>query len=120
VPTFRDLFLKATGHYPFPYQERLARAESSRILLSVPTGSGKTASAFLSWRWRRRFASENIRARTPRRLVYCLPMRVLVEQSLDAMKGWLEQPNLGTQVGLAVLMGAEDEGTCTRNAMRWS
>lgn len=109
MPTFRDLFLKATGHYPFPYQERLAKAESSRILLNVPTGSGKTAAAFFSWIWRRRFAGAAIADRTPRRLVYCLPMRVLVEQSRDAMKGWLERLNLATEVGLVVLMGGEEE-----------
>lgn len=109
MPTFRELFSKATGHSPFPYQERLAAAESSKIVLNVPTGSGKTAAAFLSWLWRRRFASEDIRMRTPRRLVYCLPMRVLVEQSRNAMRGWLERLNLAADVGLSVLMGGEDE-----------
>jgi hypothetical protein len=43
-------------------------------------GLGKTAAAILAWLWRRRFATEQVRAQTPRRLVYCLPMRVLVEQ----------------------------------------
>jgi CRISPR-associated endonuclease/helicase Cas3 len=109
MATFPDLFLKATGRVPFPYQERLAAAESTRIILNVPTGSGKTAAAFFSWLWRRRFVSEDIRARTPRRLVYCLPMRVLVEQTRDAMRDWLRKLDLSSEIALAVLMGGEDE-----------
>jgi CRISPR-associated endonuclease/helicase Cas3 len=109
VPTFRELSLNATGHHPFGYQERLAAANSARIVLNVPTGAGKTAGAFLSWLWRRRFAPQDIRARTPRRLVYCLPMRVLVEQSRDAVNGWLEKLGLKSEIRVALLMGVEDE-----------
>jgi CRISPR-associated endonuclease/helicase Cas3 len=29
----------------------------------------------LAWLWRRRFAGQQVRLATPRRLVYCLPMR---------------------------------------------
>src|SRR5690606_5401544 len=48
----------------------------------APTGSGKTAAAILAWLWRRFFhPEESVRSATPRRLVYCLPMRVLVEQT---------------------------------------
>ncbi|MCP9448558.1 MAG: hypothetical protein NNA21_00650 [Nitrospira sp.] len=51
-------------------------------LVYVPTGLGKTAMVVLGWLWRRRFhPNEEIRKTTPRRLVYCLPMRVLVEQT---------------------------------------
>ncbi len=64
------------------------------VLMDVPTGLGKTAAAVLAWLWRRRFVPHpNVRAQTPRRLVYCLPMRVLVEQTQRAAKEWLR--NLG-------------------------
>lgn len=109
MPTFRELFSKATGRSPFPYQERLAASESSRTLVNVPTGSGKTAAAFFSWLWRRRFAGAEIGNQTPRRLVYCLPMRVLVEQTRDSVTAWLETLNLKSEIGLVVLMGGEDE-----------
>ncbi|MFV2073041.1 MAG: hypothetical protein ACC742_10375, partial [Thermoanaerobaculales bacterium] len=56
--------------------------------LSIPTGLGKTAAAVLSWVWRRRWAPEDVRCATPRRLVYCLPMRVLVEQTRDCAIEW--------------------------------
>jgi len=46
--------------------------------------------AILGWIWRRRFhVSESVRSNTPRRLVYCLPMRVLVEQARDEAERWI-------------------------------
>ncbi|MGE5487816.1 MAG: DEAD/DEAH box helicase [bacterium] len=92
-PTFKDLFQQATGEarVPFPYQEKLAVHAKLPKLIDVPTGLGKTAAAVLAWLWRRRFADEKIRADTPRRLVYCLPMRVLVEQTYSETIWWLDQ-----------------------------
>jgi len=58
-------------------------------LLIVPAGLGKTAAAVLAWLWRRRFADESIRKQTPRRLVYCLPMRVLVRYGFGETMKWL-------------------------------
>jgi CRISPR-associated endonuclease/helicase Cas3 len=100
-PTFKDLFRQATGEAkgPFPYQEKLAIDAELPKLIDVPTGLGKTAAAVLAWLWRRRFADEKIRADTPRRLVYCLPMRVLVEQTYSETIWWLDQ--LGMLAGAA-------------------
>ena len=82
------------GHLPLPYQVKLATGETTPALLDVPTGLGKTAAAILAWTWRRRFDPRTeIRANTPRRLVYCLPMRVLVEQTYRLTMEWLS--NLG-------------------------
>lgn len=65
------------------------------VLLDVPTGLGKTAGAVLGWLWRRRFdPGPDVRAHTPRRLVYCLPMRVLVEQTYRETRRWLKNLNL--------------------------
>lgn len=80
---FQTVFRQATGNAtPYPFQEELALGDDLPELLDVPTGLGKTAAAILAWLWRRRFEKEEIRSRTPRRLVYCLPMRVLVEQTI--------------------------------------
>ncbi len=91
MATFHELFQQATeGCDRLPYQDRLA-TEGNRLpsLLDVPTGLGKTVAAILAWLWRRRFADDNVRSQTPRRLVYCLPMRVLVEQThIEAIR-WL-------------------------------
>ncbi|MBI1312673.1 hypothetical protein GC176_15380 [bacterium] len=93
---FTAFFRQATGGCtPHPYQERLAiEGETIPQLLTVPTGLGKTAAAVLAWLWRRRFADERIRKQTPRRLVYCLPMRVLVEQTFGESVKWLDRLEL--------------------------
>ncbi|MDZ4800391.1 MAG: DEAD/DEAH box helicase, partial [Bryobacteraceae bacterium] len=68
-------------------------------LLDVPTGMGKTAAVALAWLWKRGWREGGREAGpdagTPRRLVYCLPMRVLVEQTERNACRWLE--NLGFQ-----------------------
>lgn len=85
---FKEFFKTATGdgkgangHDPYPFQMRLALGEQLPELIDVPTGMGKTDAVVLGWLWRRRFAGQEVREATPRRLVYCLPMRVLVEQT---------------------------------------
>ncbi len=109
-----DLYRTATGNEPYPYQIRLATSGQLPELLSVPTGVGKTAAAILAWVYRRRFANESVRQSTPRRLVYCLPMRTLVEQTRDAAIGWLNNvgigPDLPSSVGVYVSMGGADAG----------
>ena len=47
---------------------------------------GKTAAVVLSWLYKRCHAA----AETPRRLVYCLPMRVLVEQTAQNARRWID------------------------------
>lgn len=89
--SFEQVFERATGLCPFPFQKRLAEDERVADLIEVPTGAGKTAAVILAWLWRRRFAPEHVRKTTPRRLVYCLPMRVLVEQTRDSAILWLHR-----------------------------
>lgn len=87
MTTFREFFKAATGYDPYPYQVRLAEEDPLPQLLNIPTGAGKTAAVILGWLWRRRFAAPEIRRATPRPLVYCLPMRLFVEQTQnDAAK----------------------------------
>jgi CRISPR-associated endonuclease/helicase Cas3 len=104
---FPEFFKKATGRIPYPYQERLATDDPLPDLLDIPTGLGKTSAAVLAWLWRRRFAPEGIRIRTPRRLVYCLPMRVLVEQTRDNARNWLRDLAFQDEIRVHVLMGGE-------------
>lgn len=110
---FAKWFEAATGNQPYPFQVRFAYEPTMPELVEVPTGLGKTAMAVLGWLWRRRFhPDEAIRRATPRRLVYCLPMRVLVEQTYENAKAWLT--NLGIlghpgqgKVFVHLLMGGE-------------
>ncbi len=104
--SFREVFRAATGQTPYPYQADMATGVDLPNLLRVPTGSGKTAAAVLGWLYRRRFhKDERLRERTPRRLVYCLPMRVLVEQTVDVIRDWLKRLNLTDQIVVYQLMG---------------
>ena len=126
--SFRSFFKAATGLRtdPHEYQANLAECGHLPDILAVPTGCGKTAAAVLSWAWRRRreCPDSDIRQRTPRRLVYCLPMRSLVEQVHDdivkwfANLGWLQRPQPSTvgyrpnwssdEVPVFRLMGGEE------------
>ncbi len=51
--TFDFFFRQATRNTPYPYQERLASEPIQSLLISVPTGAGKTAAAILAWLYRR-------------------------------------------------------------------
>lgn len=112
--TFDDFFGKATRgeQRPYPFQGRFAEAASLYQLVDVPTGLGKTAMAILGWLWRRFHATDAIRRATPRRLVYCLPMRVLVEQTWDNALKWVKNlwkaGCLPHDVPIHILMGGED------------
>ncbi len=122
---FWDFFRSATktstqpdGRAPYPYQTAFADAETLPELLNVPTGVGKTATAILGWLYRRREAAIEIRLKTPRRLVYCLPMRTLVEQTQESAKDWLNNLDLSAEVGIHILMGGADDNQWDENPER--
>ncbi len=97
---YSTFFKQATGNEPYPYQARLAEAEWP-VVLRVPTGAGKTASVILSWLYRRETGS----SQPPTRLVFCLPMRVLVRQTVDNAKAWLKKLGLSDKYKVYELMG---------------
>lgn len=88
---FQEFFRTACGRKhdpgfaPYEYQLRLAQ-HAWPDFLDIPTGLGKTAGLILSWLYKR-FTGD---ADTPRRLVYCLPMRVLVEQTHRNADAWVD------------------------------
>jgi CRISPR-associated endonuclease/helicase Cas3 len=133
--TYRDVFEKAFegNAIPYAYQCRLAGGdkadpngnfetgtECAPHLIEIPTGLGKTAGVVLAWLWNRVLQpTATARYGWPRRLVCCLPMRTLVEQTRDNVKEWLknlndlewkqEESHEG-KVGVHILMGGEDAG----------
>ncbi|HTD15812.1 MAG TPA: DEAD/DEAH box helicase [Chthoniobacterales bacterium] len=129
---FDDVFRVATDfEKPFEYQCRLACGPEASVqnreslkngtecksqLINIPTGLGKTAAVVLAWLWNRVLCPEKeSRDHWPRRLVYCLPMRTLVEQTRDNVRNWLikhsllwdEESGHADQVGLHILIGGE-------------
>jgi len=121
---FDEFFRQATklNSDPYDYQRRLA-SETWPDLLDVPTGLGKTAAVVLAWLWKRGWRSGSRAATpdadTPRRLVYCLPMRVLVEQTERNVGTWLDHLGIGDRAGEgrtsvhSLMGGSEDIRTPT-------
>lgn len=124
-PEFEVFFQTATGHAPYAYQRRLAGDTSGRAcesqLINIPTGLGKTAAVVLAWLWNRVAHPDAAHRDTwPRRLVICLPMRTLVEQTHGEATKWLDAHQLRWdekssashvgKVGLHLLMGGADSG----------
>jgi CRISPR-associated endonuclease/helicase Cas3 len=108
VSEFLAWFKGVTGNPPHPWQARLAAADSCQDrLIRIPTGFGKTAGTVLAWLYHRVVFAD---ISWPTRLVFCLPMRTLVEQTESAIRGWLEKSDLAGHVGLYVLMGGSDAG----------
>jgi CRISPR-associated endonuclease/helicase Cas3 len=134
---FDEFFKLATCYHqgPFDYQCRLAcgerkgRVEAEWLddgtdcrsqLINIPTGLGKTAAVVLAWLWNRVIHTDAAHRKAwPRRLVYCLPMRTLVEQTRNETQTWLVAHDLdwdgksetrSSKVGVHILMGGEDDG----------
>jgi CRISPR-associated endonuclease/helicase Cas3 len=127
--TFPKFFEAATGHSPYCWQGRLANGEPfesddpetqtgrpcSSMLIDIPTGLGKTAAVVMAWLWNRVALG---REDWPRRLMYCLPMRTLVEQTRDEAREWIHSlievnqlPELHSEgrPRIVVLMGGESQ-----------
>jgi len=136
-----DTFFQIATEKPAPYgyQCRLAcgpdadhKPETLREgttcqsqLINIPTGLGKTAAVVLAWLWNRAHLQN---PKWPRRLVYCLPMRTLVEQTAGEVKTWVaniladQNDELADDAeakaklewlrdnGPVILMGGEDAG----------
>jgi len=91
---FAERFRRAAGFDPYDYQRELGVRTDPPSVIEVPTGSGKTLAALVPW-----LCDE----RAPRRLVYALPMRSLVEQTARVAEDALRR--LGDDTPVHVLMG---------------
>ena len=84
IPHFRAL----TGDAPYPWQRRLYRelvAGRVPAALSIPTGLGKTAGVLLALL--ARLANPEL----PRRVVYIVDRRAIVDQTAVALRGWIDR-----------------------------
>ena len=126
VSSFRSDFSKwfarfaldahGTAMTPRAWQEDLSEDDAPRSrLIRIPTGYGKTLGVLGAWIYNRVERNDD---RWPRRLIWTLPMRVLVEQTADEVRKCLERLGLlwqpGTdhrgKVGVHLLMGGVDQG----------
>jgi len=113
---FPEYFSRATGLEPHPWQAELGADVSCQDrLVRIPTGFGKTLGVLSAWLHHRVSCGNQA---WPRRLVWCLPMRVLVEQTHNEICQVLsrlgqlwngQEPHQG-KVGVHLLMGGTDSG----------
>lgn len=113
VHDFRTWFDKLAGssHEPHDWQCVLAMSTEARNrVIRIPTGMGKTLGVFAAWSWHRLHRGDQS---WPRRLVWCLPMRVLVEQTQAILQAAVDRLDLtwdgsgdhAGKVGVHLLMG---------------
>ena len=113
-----DGFFKELGDgvHPHGWQRELSEPSScSNRLIRIPTGFGKTLGVLATWIWHRvRQQKED----WPRRLIWCLPMRVLIEQTESEVRSALERLDVlwdgkdshDNKVGVHLLMGGAGAG----------
>lgn len=107
--SFEQMATRASGHEPYRWQRRVAQ-DGLPELIAVETGAGKTAGVVLPWLWRRRLHPDPaVRLGTPRWLVFCLPLRVLVEQVEGEVRRWLDRLDWTDDVLLHVAMGGRED-----------
>jgi len=111
---FKSFFHDATGGFtPYEWQVRVAIEGLPEVLL-IPTGLGKTEGAVLAWAWRRLTHPQE----EPLHLVYCLPMRSLVRQTVDRLTRYFDAraaARPGSRVNVYQLMG----GAIDEEWSRW-
>ncbi len=84
MPDYASYFRELTGHEPHWWQSSLGASTSvASRLIRIPTGFGKTVGVASAWLYHR---LERNDAAWPNRLVWCLPMRTLVEQTADELR----------------------------------
>ncbi|HOE66821.1 MAG TPA: CRISPR-associated helicase Cas3' [Candidatus Hydrogenedentes bacterium] len=106
---FDQQFEQLTRHpSPRDWQRTLAASPICRNqLVRVPTGLGKTEGVLAAWIYHRLHRSDDA---WPRRLVWCLPMRVLVEQTEQVARELAERVPAAHRPTVHVAMGGKDVG----------
>jgi CRISPR-associated endonuclease/helicase Cas3 len=107
--TFEEWFAALTLHAsPHPWQADLAAELTCRNrLIRIPTGLGKTEGVLAAWSYHRLDRRDDS---WPRRLVWCLPMRVLVEQTYQVAQELAARIPEEHRPTIHMVMGGEDSG----------
>jgi CRISPR-associated endonuclease/helicase Cas3 len=108
---FRQFFCAATSFDPYVWQIKAA-VDGLPEILPVPTGLGKTEGSVLAWAWRR-FARKD---GEPLHLAYCLPMRSLVQQTVERLRRYfakLKEWNELIDISVHQLIGGDADETWT-------
>ena len=114
---YATFFRNVTGDAPRRWQVDLGSCPvAGNRLIRIPTGMGKTLGVLVAWAYHRRVRDDGA---WPRRLVWVLPMRVLVEQTQAEAERVLAGLGLlwdgkaesrAGKVGVHLLLGGADSG----------
>jgi CRISPR-associated endonuclease/helicase Cas3 len=114
-----DVFFKqAAGFDPYEWQRQIALNGLPEIL-PVPTGLGKTEGATLAWAWRQIVKEDKAE---PLHLVYCLPMRSLVRQTVERLRKYFANIRTAQYAEISVYQlmgGAIDEEWAGKPDQPW-
>lgn len=100
---FEEFFRNLVQCDRHDWQARLAADDVCRDrLVRIPTGFGKTAGVTIAWLWNRVHKKN---PSWPRRLIFCLPMRTLVEQTERVISDWIKRAGLDPKEQVHVLLG---------------
>ncbi|MCX7664445.1 MAG: CRISPR-associated helicase Cas3' [Gemmataceae bacterium] len=107
--SYSQWFTALTGHdSPRPWQVELAKAQDCRNrLIRIPTGLGKTEGVLSTWSYYHLHKGDT---GWPRRLIWCLPMRVLVEQTEQVARRIADRIPEEKRPTIHIAMGGEDSG----------
>jgi CRISPR-associated endonuclease/helicase Cas3 len=107
--TFDEWFSQLTGYQsPYIWQRNLAgETRCYSRLIRIPTGFGKTEGVLAVWSYHRLHRNDS---NWPRRLIWCLPMRVLVEQTQQVAIRLVDKIAENCRPGVYMVMGGEDSG----------
>lgn len=104
--SFGTWFQAHAGCRAHEWQVRLGEAgDCGNRLIRIPTGMGKTLGALSAWTYNRVIVGADS---WPRRLVWCLPMRTLVEQTADTASEFIRRAGQADEIGVHILMGGAD------------
>ncbi len=105
---FNNFFKNATNFEPYDFQRKFACDIELPDIINIPTGLGKTECIIIGWLWRKTSEKKSqSNTNTPRRLIYSLPMRTLVEQVYDKVNGWIQKLDLQNEFILVKIIGGE-------------
>lgn len=104
---YEEWFATLTGHEsPRQWQSELASESNCRTrVIRIPTGMGKTEGVLAAWSF---YRIRQTNDQWPRRLVWCLPMRVLVEQTEQVASELASKMSANQRPEVHVAMGGED------------
>ncbi len=115
---FDAFFKQAAGFDPYEWQRQIALNGLPEIL-PVPTGLGKTEGVALAWAWRRIVQEDKAE---PLHLVYCLPMRSLVRQTVERLRKYFAHLRTAQYAEISVYQlmgGAIDEKWAGKPDQPW-